>query len=129
MKKYKITVEGKTYEVEVEEIGGSAPAQAPKAPQAAPVAPAPAPAPKPAPAAPAPKAAAGSGSVTSPMPGTILSIKVKQGDSVSQGQLLMILEAMKMENEILAEASGTVKAIHVNEGASVSTGDPLITIE
>ncbi len=114
MKKFNITVNGKTYEVDVEEIGGvSAPAAAPK--PAAPAA--------------APKAVpAGGNTVTSPMPGTILDIKVKEGDTVSSGQVLIILEAMKMENEIMAPADGTVTSIQVQKGASVNAGDVLIVL-
>jgi biotin carboxyl carrier protein len=130
MKKFNITVNGKTYEVDVEEIGGvSAPAAAPK-PAAPAAAPKPA-APAAAPAAPkaAPKAApAGGNTVTSPMPGTILDIKVKEGDTVSSGQVLIILEAMKMENEIMAPADGTVTSIQVQKGASVNAGDVLIVL-
>ncbi len=128
MKKYNITVNGSTYEVEVEEVGGvsapapvarpaAAPAQAPKA----------APAPKPAakPAAPAP---AGGSSITSPMPGTIWEIKVNVGDEVKNGDVLLVLEAMKMENEIMAPADGKVVSINTTKGASVNAGDVLIVI-
>lgn len=127
MKKYNITVNGKSYEVEVEEVGGTA----------APVAAAPKTAPTPAPAAPkaapapaaAPKAVVeGGNSVTAPMPGTILDIKVNEGDKVSNGQVLLVLEAMKMENEIMAPADGTVASINVSKGASVNAGDVLVVI-
>lgn len=133
MRKFMITVNGNSYEVEVEEIKDgsvvSTPVQsAPAAPKAAPSTPA---APKAAPAAPkaAPKAAAGgSATITAPMPGTILDIKVKEGDSVSKGQIVAILEAMKMENEIMASADGKIASINVVKGASVNAGDVLITI-
>lgn len=142
MKKYNITVNGVTYAVEVEEVGVSgasapvsaAPAAAPAAP--APAAPAPAPAAQaaPAPAAPAPAApaaapSAGATTLECPMPGTILDIKVKVGDTVSAGQLVVILEAMKMENEILAPASGIIDTIQVSKGASVNAGDVLLSIK
>ena len=146
MKNYKITVNGNTYEVDVEEIGGApevrsvqaaAPIQrvapAPKpAPAPAPK-PAPAPAPKPAPApapAPAPKAApAGAGAdVTAPMSGKVISIKVAEGEQVKSGQLILVFEAMKMENELFAPNDGTVTKIHVAEGATLEAGAPVITI-
>lgn len=131
MKKYRITVNGNTYEVEVEELQNETerpaytPAPQPAAPQAAPAAPRPAassPQPKPVtkPAAP--------GAVTSPMPGTILDVKVKEGDEVKKGQVLMVLEAMKMENEIIASSDGKVKTVYVQKGASVNTGDPLVEL-
>ena len=130
MKKFNITVNGKSYEVEVEEVGGvaSAPVSRPAAPVAsAPkAAPAPAAAPK---AAPAPAPVAGDGEVVaSPMPGTILDIKVNVGDTVASGAVLLILEAMKMENEIMAPVAGTVKSITVSKGASVNSGDVLVVI-
>jgi len=133
MKKYKITVNGKAYEVEVEEIGGMEPASgtAPEAAVERPKTPKQE-APKPSSApAPAPKkaTAAGKVTVTAPMPGTILSIKVKQGSNVAKGDVIMILEAMKMENEILAPQGGTISSIDVTEGASVNTGDLLATME
>lgn len=139
MKKFNITVNGKSYEVDVEEIGGVAQtpvrrAEAPKtAPTAAPapsVAPAPAPsAPTPAPtAAPTPAAVSGGESINSPMPGTILDIKVNVGDSVNSGDVLVILEAMKMENEIMAPKAGKVLSINVSKGASVNSGDVLVVI-
>lgn len=126
MKKYNITVNGKTYEVEVEEIGKSeqtAPIQV--APVTRPTAPAPKPS---APKAPS-KPAAGSSDITAPMPGTVLEIKVTQGQTVKNGDLVMILEAMKMENEIFAPADGTIEKIHINQGASVNSGDLLISIK
>lgn len=120
MRKFNITVNGNTYEVDVEEVGGVQTS----APVSAPAAPAPAAAPKAAPSAPV----AGANSVTAPMPGTIMSIKVKVGDTVKSGDLVCILEAMKMENEIFANADGKVVGISTSEGASVNTGDVLVSI-
>ncbi|MDD6214385.1 MAG: biotin/lipoyl-binding protein [Firmicutes bacterium] len=115
MKKYKVNVNGTQYEIEIELMGETEAAAAPKA--ATPV-------------ATAPKAAAGDGEkVSCPMPGTIFDIKVKTGDTVKKGQVLMILEAMKMENEIMAACDGTVTSITVTKGASVQSGDLLCTIK
>lgn len=130
MRKFNITVNGQAYEVEVEEVGGAVSAAPVRA--ATPVAAAPAPAaapaaPKAAPAA--PKAAAGAGDpVKSPMPGNILDVKVKVGDKVTNGTCLVVLEAMKMENEIPAPKDGTVTSVLVNKGATVSAGDVLVTL-
>ena len=133
MKNYKITINDKTYDVGVEEYGGSAdvtPIQA-VAPKAAP-APKPAPTPAPKAAAPAPAktapAKSGSGDVTAPLAGTILSISVTEGQQVKAGQVLLIFEAMKMENEIMAPTAGTVKKIHVEKGAVLETGAVVITL-
>ena len=130
LRKFKIKVDGQEYLVEMEEIGAVAPA-APAAP-VAPVAPA-APAVEAAPAsapAPAPVAAtpAGADAMPSPMPGNILRILVNVGDTVTENQPLLILEAMKMENEIVAAKAGVVAGIHVKEGQVVNPGDALITI-
>lgn len=130
--KYKVTLNGKTYEVEVEkskailldEYEALAPAPAAAAPVAA--APAAAPATAPAPAAPV-NLAAGE-TVAAPMPGNILRIDVNQGDTVKEGQLLVILEAMKMENEIVAPKDGTVAQVVTSKGAVVDTGSPLVII-
>ncbi|MBR3921116.1 MAG: biotin/lipoyl-binding protein [Oscillospiraceae bacterium] len=126
MKRFNITVNGKAYDVAVEEIGGGAPvAPAP----AAPAAPAPTAAPAPAPAPAAAPANVEGTKVTAPMPGTILDIKVKVGDEVSEGQVLLILEAMKMENDIPATATGKVAAINVNKGDTVNSNDVLVVIQ
>ena len=125
MRKFNITVNGVAYEVEVEEVAaGEASAPAAAAPKAAPKAAAPAA--KPA----APKAApvANGTKVNAPMPGTILDVKVAQGQAVKKGDVLLILEAMKMENEILAPQDGTVAQVAVSKGASVNSGDPLVVL-
>ena len=132
MKTLRITVNGKTYDVQVEETNGTpAPASAPaSAPVSAP-APAPAPAPTPAPApAPAPvKAAPGAGEeIKCPMPGNILDVKISNGQSVKKGDVLIILEAMKMENEIMAPKDGTVTSVCVNKGDVVNPGQVLATL-
>ncbi|KKC16541.1 acetyl-CoA carboxylase biotin carboxyl carrier protein subunit [Streptococcus dysgalactiae subsp. equisimilis] len=129
LRKFKITIDGKEYLVEMEEIG--APVQA-----STPVQPTPAPVSAPAEAspqveeaqAPQPTAAAGADAIPSPMPGTILKVLVAVGDQVAENQPLLILEAMKMENEIVASSAGTVSAIHVSPGQVVNPGDGLITI-
>ncbi len=122
MKKFSIKVNGVAYEVEVEDLGGTLAAPAAPAPQAAP-APAQAPAPTP---APAPQAAGGK-TVVAPMPGTIVSMKVKVGDTVTKDTVVAILEAMKMENEIFAGVEGTVASVNT-AGASVNTGDVIASI-
>jgi len=127
MRKFNITVNGKSYEVDVEEIGGTAPSYVP-APAAAAPAPKPSAAPAPKPSAAPSAPVAGATNVTAPMPGTIMSVKVKVGDTVNEGDLVCILEAMKMENEIFANASGKVVGISVNNGASVNSGDVLVSI-
>ena len=132
MKYYTITVNGVAYSLSGEETGARAapvPA-APAAPAPKPAAPAPAAAaPAPAPAAPAaPKGAAGAVSVKAPMPGNILDVKVKPGDTVKAGDALIVLEAMKMENEIVAPQDGTVATIEVNKGDVVNSGDTLVTL-
>ena len=128
--KYKVTLNGRTYEVEVE--AGKAmlldeyEAIAPAAPAAAPVA---APAAAPAAAAPAAPAVTGAGeAVTAPMPGNILKVNVKTGDAVKAGTVLCVLEAMKMENEIMAPADGTVTQVLVQKGSTVDTGAPLVVL-
>ena len=128
LRKFKIKVDGQEYQVEMEEIGAVAPA-APVAPVAAPAAPAaPAVEAAPAPAAPVASTPAGADAMPSPMPGNILRVLVNVGDTVSENQPLMILEAMKMENEIVAPKAGVVAGIHVKEGQVVNPGDALITI-
>ena len=112
MKRYNITVNGKAYDVAVEEVGGSA------APVAA------------APAAPAPAAApvADGTKVTAPMPGTILDIKVAVGDTVKSGQAICVLEAMKMENDVNAPCDGKVLSVNTTKGSAVETGAVLAVI-
>lgn len=122
MKKYNITVNGNTYEVLVEEADASTPVSY-SAPVAAPVA---------APKAAAPKAAApaagGAVKVTSPMPGTILTVKVSVGQQVKKGDVICVLEAMKMENDIPAPQDGVIASINVQKGASVNAGDVLASL-
>lgn len=131
MKNYTITVNGTPYNVTVEEGAGAPVAAAPVAAPAAAPAPAPAAAPVAAPAAapaPAAQGTAGSVKVEAPMPGTILDVKVSVGDSVSSGSVLCILEAMKMENEIVAPQDGTVASVNVSKGDSVEAGQVIITL-
>ncbi|HAX39286.1 MAG TPA: acetyl-CoA carboxylase biotin carboxyl carrier protein subunit [Clostridiales bacterium] len=120
MRTFLVNVNGTQYEVAVEEIDGKAapakPAQA-AAPVAAPV------------AAPAPVAAAGGTAVTAPMPGTILGVSVKEGEAVKAGQTIFVLEAMKMESDIVAPVAGTVRGIAVAKGASVAAGGVLCSIQ
>lgn len=121
MKKYSITINGVTYVAEVEELSeGAAPAAVAAAPAAA--APAPKPAAKPA-------APAGGTPVKSPMPGTISKILVSTGQSVKKGDVLAVLEAMKMENDIPSPRDGTVAAVAVQAGASVQTDDVIVTLQ
>jgi glutaconyl-CoA decarboxylase len=126
LKKYRVTVNGQTYDVGVEEMGSStAPTAAPMTTAAAPVVATPAPAAAPAPAAGGPS---GAGTVKAPMPGTVLGVKVSAGQLVKRGDVLLILEAMKMENEICAQGDGTVTQVRVQAGTTVNTGDPMIDI-
>lgn len=125
MKKYQITVNGNVYEVEVEEVSAGAATTAVATPAPAPVV-----VPKAAPAAPKATAlAAGSKAVTSPMPGTILEVKVNVGQTVKRGETMFILEAMKMENEIPAPEDGVVASVDTTKGASVATGAVLATLK
>ncbi|WP_019125487.1 biotin/lipoyl-containing protein [Peptoniphilus grossensis] len=144
--KYQVKVDGKVFEVEVEKVGGgyqsltptsltAAPVAAPVAPQAAPAPAAPAPAPAPAapapaaaPAAAAPAASGGAGDVISPMPGTVLRLNVNNGDTVASGDVILILEAMKMENEIVAPCAGKV-TLKVTAGETVDTDALLAVVE
>lgn len=138
LKKYRIVVNGEVYEVEVEEVGvysaarPAAPLAAPatvvappRVAAAAPVAP---PVAKPAPQKSAAPKVTGAGVVASPMPGTILGVKVKVGDVVKYGQPVVILEAMKMENEVVATTDGTIREVRVNKGTAVNSGDVLVVI-
>ena len=110
MKKYRVTVNGTVYEIELEELTGAAPSApaAPAAPAAAP---------------------AGGEQVTSPMPGTILAVNVAVGDTVKRGQVLMILEAMKMENEIMCPCDGKIASVNASKGSSVESGTLLCVIQ
>ena len=143
MKKFNITVNGVSYEVDVEEIKDGAASSAPAAPAAPTPTAAPAPkqeaaaapkqeaaaAPKKEAAAPSSAAPAGGEAVESPMPGNVWKVLVKEGQEVKEGETLIILEAMKMENEIPAPCDGTVASLHVNEGDAVNGGDILVTIK
>ena len=117
MRKFQITVNGTTYMVDVEEIGGAPMAAAPVAPVA--------------PVAPAPVAAAPAGAeaIKAPMPGNILDVKVANGAAVKKGDVLVILEAMKMENEILAPRDGVVVGVSVTKGSTVNSGDLLVSLQ
>jgi biotin carboxyl carrier protein len=130
MKTYNITVNGVTYTVEVEEVGATASAPVAAAPVAAPAAPvaAPAAAPKAAPAAPKASGAAGAVSVKAPMPGNIMKVNCKVGASVKKGDVLVVLEAMKMENDICAPQDGVVASVEVAQGATVETDAVLVTL-
>ena len=127
MKNYRVTVNGVAYDVVVEELNGSAaPAPVAAAPVSAPkAAPAPAAAPK---AAPAPAGKAGATAVKAPMPGTLIKVNVKVGDAVKKGDVLCVLEAMKMENDIMAPADGVVASVEAAKGASVATDAVLVTL-
>ena len=113
MRKYRVTVNGTVYEVELEEITGAAPtAEKPAAP------------------APAPAAPAGEGErITSPVPGTILAVNVTPGQSVRKGDVLMVLEAMKMENEIMCPRDGVVSSVQAAKGAAVESGTLLCVLQ
>ena len=113
MKKYRVNVNGTVFEVEIEEVTGAL-----DDPAVAAAAPAPA----------APAAPAGGEKITAPMPGTILAVNVTSGSAVKKGDVLMILEAMKMENEIMAPCDGTVTSVAVTKGAAVESGTLLCTI-
>ena len=126
MSKYRITVDGKTYEMDVELIGSNGAAVQPVAKAApAPVVSAPA---APAPAVSKP-AAASTGAVTAPMPGTILKVLKASGDAVKAGDVVLILEAMKMENEITAPADGVIGSLSLTEGSTVAGGDLLFEVK
>lgn len=116
MKRYTITVNGTAYDVTVDEADGAAPAVAA------------APAPKAAPKKTAPAAAAGAFAINAPMPGTIVDVKVKVGDKVTNGTVIAVLEALKMENDIVCDRDGVVASINVNKGDSVETGTAVATI-
>ncbi len=127
VKKFNVTVNGTTYEVEVEEVkatGGAVPVAKPAAPKPA------APAPAPAAAAPVAKAAAGAGehSIDAPMPGKVIKLVAAEGAAVKAGEVLLILEAMKMQNEITADADGTVKKFNVAAGQSVKAHESLVIL-
>lgn len=134
--KYQVKVDGKVFEVEVEKVGGGyqslTPASLTAAPVAAPVAPQAAPAPaapvQAAAPAPAPAASGGAGDVISPMPGTVLRLNVNNGDTVASGDVILILEAMKMENEIVAPCAGKV-TLKVTAGETVDTDALLAVVE
>ena len=124
MSKYRITVDGKTYEMDVELIGANGAAVQPVAKAAAPVVSAPA-----APAPAAKPAAASAGAVIAPMPGTILKVLKASGDAVKAGDVVLILEAMKMENEITAPSDGVIGSLSLAQGSTVAGGDLLFEVK
>lgn len=129
MKRLRITVEGIAYEVTVEDLDAAPAAAAPVAPVVAPrPAAASAPKPVPAPVVAAPAAPAGPGSVPSPLAGTVVSVAVSVGQTVAAGELLLVLEAMKMNTNIGAPQAGTVSAVNVAPGATVTEGQILVTL-
>ena len=113
MKKYRVTVNGTVYEVELEELTGSAPVSAPAAPAAAS----------------APAAPAAGEQIRAPMPGNILAVNVTAGQTVKKGDVLMVLEAMKMENEIMCPRDGVVASVNTSKGASVESGTLLCVLQ
>lgn len=117
MERFKVTVNNTAYEVVVEKLDGAPQNSAPEEPAKAPAA-----APK------APVTDAGGTQIKAPMPGTIMSVQAHEGETVKQGQTLMVLEAMKMENEILSPCAGVVRRIHIQAGASVETGTLLAIV-
>lgn len=131
MKRYKVHINGKSYEVAIEELGDgpSQPTAAPAPAVHAPAAPQPAKAAAPvAPQTPQSDTGSAAGTIRSPMPGTILRVAIAPGDKVKKGDTLLILEAMKMENEILAPDDGSIREVNVAKGASVNAGDLLLTM-
>lgn len=128
MKTFNVTVNGKSYEVQVEEVKSNKPAsKAPSAPKAATTAPAPAPVAAPTPQA-APTVAAGANTVNAPMPGKVIAVAVTVGQTVKKGDLLLTLEAMKMENEIFAQADAVVSEVLVEAGQTVPASGPMIVL-
>lgn len=128
MKTFNVTVNGKSYEVQVEEVKSNKPAsKAPSTPKAATTAPAPAPVAAPTPQA-APIVAAGANTVNAPMPGKVIAVAVTVGQAVKKGDLLLTLEAMKMENEIFAQADAVVSEVLVEAGQTVPAGGPMIVL-
>ncbi|MGI6679265.1 MAG: biotin/lipoyl-containing protein [Dehalobacterium sp.] len=125
MRKFHVVVNGERFEVEIEEVGTTPSVSTPVSePPKAVVSPAA----QPASATPKPKASGADNEVTSPLPGTVLSVNAKEGDSINSGDVIMIVEAMKMENEIIAPGGGIITGIHVKKGDSVQAGDLLFTI-
>lgn len=129
MKRFRVNVDGQFFEVEVEEIeaGAAAPVKAAMN-LTPPASPSVTTAPKQTAAPAKPVTNGASNSIKAPMPGSILSVKVKEGDQVKAGQVLLILEAMKMENEIVAPKDGVINKIYIATGQSVSTNDPMIAL-